>query len=57
MNDLEMMMALEGGEKEAETVWLDYNDEMLDNTKKSIKGFSANYGGTDIYGPLQSAFD
>lgn len=48
------MMALEGGEPE--TIWLDYNDELLDSTKKSIKDFTANYGGTDIYGPLQSAF-
>jgi hypothetical protein len=49
------MMALEGGEAE-NTIWLDYNDEMLHNTKESIQGFSANYGGTDILRPLKSAF-
>ena len=55
MDDLEAMMALEGGEAE-NTIWLDYNDEMLNNTKNSIQGFSANYGGTDILNPLKSAF-
>ena len=46
---------LEGGESE-NTIWLDYNDFMLQNTKESIAGFSANFGGTDIFSPLKSAF-
>ena len=56
IEDLEALMALEGGEAE-NTIWLDYNDEMLHNTKNSIQDFSANYGGTDILRPLKSAFD
>jgi len=35
MDELEAMMALEGGEAE-NSIWLDYNDEMLHNTKNSI---------------------
>lgn len=34
----------------------DYNNENLDAVKKQLDYFSANFGGTNIYEPVQSAF-
>ena len=33
-----------------------YNDQNLMNAIKQVESFSANFGGTEIYEPIQNAF-
>ena len=39
------------------TSTIDYTHESLTAVKDQLEAFSADYGGTEIYEPLRSAFD